>query len=93
MVETVLDWHPFEYFTVEQVTGPRRVREIARMLGGVELTQKTRDHAREMRRSLHGRSGGAPSDPRRSGRRGGDDQAEEAEKQCLEGQFADADPL
>jgi DNA repair protein RecN (Recombination protein N) len=48
------------YRVVKQVAGDRtntavavlsdreRLEEIARMLGGVELTQKTRDHAREM---------------------------------------------
>jgi DNA repair protein RecN (Recombination protein N) len=34
--------------TVSELTEPERVEELARMLGGVEITRKTRDHAREM---------------------------------------------
>ncbi|MEN8820701.1 MAG: DNA repair protein RecN [Abyssibacter sp.] len=33
---------------VEQLLGERRVEEIARMLGGVDVTERTRAHAREM---------------------------------------------
>ena len=33
---------------VESLDGPSRVEEIARMLGGVEITAITRQHAREM---------------------------------------------
>ena len=33
---------------VEQLQEDRRVEEIARMLGGVEVTERTRAHAREM---------------------------------------------
>lgn len=33
---------------VEQLHTPQRVDEIARMLGGIEITNKTRDHAEEM---------------------------------------------
>ncbi len=33
---------------VSLITGEERLEEIARMLGGVELTDKTREHAREM---------------------------------------------
>jgi DNA repair protein RecN (Recombination protein N) len=33
---------------VSLLSEPQRLEEIARMLGGVELTAKTRDHAREM---------------------------------------------
>jgi DNA repair protein RecN (Recombination protein N) len=33
---------------MEELTREQRFDEIARMLGGVELTRKTRDHAREM---------------------------------------------
>lgn len=34
--------------SVAQLRGPERVEELARMLGGVEVSQKARDHAREM---------------------------------------------
>jgi DNA repair protein RecN (Recombination protein N) len=34
--------------TVSELTESERVEELARMLGGVEITRKTRDHAREM---------------------------------------------
>jgi DNA repair protein RecN (Recombination protein N) len=34
--------------TVSVISEEERLEEIARMLGGVELTEKTRDHAREM---------------------------------------------
>ena len=34
--------------TAERLSDDERVEEIARMLGGVEITQKTLDHAREM---------------------------------------------
>jgi len=34
--------------TVTPVAGEHRVREIARMLGGVKITETTRQHAREM---------------------------------------------
>ena len=34
--------------TVTELTEPERVEELARMLGGVEITRKARDHAREM---------------------------------------------
>ncbi|MBS1199416.1 MAG: hypothetical protein H6R27_94 [Proteobacteria bacterium] len=34
--------------TVTELNAPERVEELARMLGGVEITRKTRDHAREM---------------------------------------------
>jgi len=33
---------------IDQLTDSERVDEIARMLGGVEITQRTRDHAAEM---------------------------------------------
>jgi DNA repair protein RecN (Recombination protein N) len=36
------------HITVDQLTKDQRVEEIARMLGGVNLTQKTRSHAEEM---------------------------------------------
>jgi len=54
------------YRVVKRVAGERtttavalldreeRLEEIARMLGGVELTEKTRDHAREMLSLAHG---------------------------------------
>jgi DNA repair protein RecN (Recombination protein N) len=31
-----------------QLTHDERVEELARMLGGVEITERTRDHAAEM---------------------------------------------
>lgn len=34
--------------TIQPLDDPERVRELARMLGGVEMTQATLDHAREM---------------------------------------------
>lgn len=34
--------------TVFKLTGEQKVEEISRMLGGVDLTETTRDHAREM---------------------------------------------
>jgi DNA repair protein RecN (Recombination protein N) len=34
--------------TVAELTAAERVEELARMLGGVEITRKARDHAREM---------------------------------------------
>lgn len=33
---------------LSELRGPERVEELARMLGGVEITQKARDHARDM---------------------------------------------
>jgi DNA repair protein RecN (Recombination protein N) len=36
------------------LTAEERTEEIARMLGGVELTQKTKDHAREMLQAARG---------------------------------------
>jgi len=33
---------------LHELRGPERVEELARMLGGVEITQKARDHARDM---------------------------------------------
>jgi len=37
--------------TVAELNAAERVEELARMLGGVEITRKARDHAREMLRS------------------------------------------
>lgn len=34
--------------TLNELRGAERVEELARMLGGVEITQKARDHARDM---------------------------------------------
>ena len=34
--------------TIQPLDDPERIRELARMLGGVEMTQATLDHAREM---------------------------------------------
>jgi DNA repair protein RecN (Recombination protein N) len=33
---------------VQELSGDERVEELARMLGGVDITQKTLDHAAEM---------------------------------------------
>ncbi len=33
---------------LSQLEGEEKVEELARMLGGVDITTKTRDHAREM---------------------------------------------
>ncbi len=33
---------------IEHVTGDARVEEVARMLGGIEITAQTRSHAREL---------------------------------------------
>jgi DNA repair protein RecN (Recombination protein N) len=40
--------------TLSELKGTERVEELARMLGGVEITQKARDHAREMLRRAEG---------------------------------------
>jgi DNA repair protein RecN (Recombination protein N) len=37
--------------TIAELGQDERVEELARMLGGVEVTQKARDHAREMLKS------------------------------------------
>ncbi|HEV2286418.1 MAG TPA: hypothetical protein VGR80_10270, partial [Steroidobacteraceae bacterium] len=34
--------------TLAELTAPERVEELARMLGGVEVTDKAREHARDM---------------------------------------------
>ena len=40
---------------ITQLSDNERIEEIARMLGGVEITQRTRDHAAEMLISGRGR--------------------------------------
>jgi len=57
--------------TVAPLGPEERVEEIARMLGGVEVTAKARDHAREMlrRAALSGASSGKSSSAARSGRK------------------------
>jgi DNA repair protein RecN (Recombination protein N) len=40
--------------SLSELKGTERVEELARMLGGVEITQKARDHAREMLRRAEG---------------------------------------
>ena len=40
--------------TLSELKGTARVEELARMLGGVEITQKARDHAREMLKRSEG---------------------------------------
>jgi DNA repair protein RecN (Recombination protein N) len=54
---------------ISKLTGAERVEEVARMLGGVSITDKAREHASEMLAAAHracapGRSGGAK--PRRA---------------------------
>ena len=39
-------WHPVGGIRV--ATTPERVEELARMLGGVEITAKAREHAQDM---------------------------------------------
>ncbi|MDE2448574.1 MAG: hypothetical protein KGO22_06350, partial [Gammaproteobacteria bacterium] len=34
--------------TLAELTGDERIEELARMLGGVEITSKAREHARDM---------------------------------------------
>ncbi len=46
--------------SLTELTAEERVEEIARMLGGVEITSKARDHAREMLKST---AGGAETVP------------------------------
>jgi len=40
---------------IKQLSDKERIEEIARMLGGVEITQRTRDHAAEMLKSGKGK--------------------------------------
>jgi DNA repair protein RecN (Recombination protein N) len=40
--------------SVSLLSGEERLEEITRMLGGVELTEKTKEHAREMLLASHG---------------------------------------
>jgi DNA repair protein RecN (Recombination protein N) len=62
--------------TVTELSGDERVEELARMLGGVEVSTKAREHAREMLRTS-GDSGAAgdtvrqprPARPARPARR------------------------
>ena len=66
--------------TVRALGADERVEELARMLGGVEITRKAREHAREMlkaagagrlsRRRISCACGGAGSSRAGSGRRG-----------------------
>jgi len=44
---------------VKQLSDEDRVEEIARMLGGVEITKRTRDHAAEMLKSGRGKTSGS----------------------------------
>ncbi len=45
---------------LSELGGPERVEELARMLGGVEITQKARDHAREMLKRANGTARARP---------------------------------
>ena len=49
--------------SLSDLAGPERVEELARMLGGVEITAKAREHAQDMLRQVQVRSSG---DARRS---------------------------
>jgi DNA repair protein RecN (Recombination protein N) len=46
--------------TLHELRGTERVEELARMLGGVEITQKARDHARDMLKRGGGSSRARP---------------------------------
>ncbi len=46
--------------SLEALDGESRVEEIARMLGGARLTDRTRDHAREMLEAARAAASGAP---------------------------------
>jgi DNA repair protein RecN (Recombination protein N) len=53
--------------TLAELTADERVEELARMLGGVEVTDKAREHARDMLNAAHGigaarRKGGKTAD-------------------------------
>ena len=54
--------------SLSDLAGPERVEELARMLGGVEITSKAREHAQDMLRQVQVRSSG---DARRSDGRSG----------------------
>ncbi|HEV2700170.1 MAG TPA: DNA repair protein RecN [Steroidobacteraceae bacterium] len=54
--------------SLSDLGGPERVEELARMLGGVEITIKAREHAQDMLRQVQVRSSG---DARRSDGRSG----------------------
>jgi DNA repair protein RecN (Recombination protein N) len=54
--------------SLSDLAGPERVEELARMLGGVEITTKAREHAQDMLRQVQVRSSG---DARRSDGRSG----------------------
>ncbi len=53
--------------TLTTLSGPDRIEEIARMLGGVEITARAREHAAEMLRDGAGQI--AAASPKKSGRR------------------------
>ncbi len=40
------------YVEVKQLPEEQRMEEIARMLGGIKITDKTFDHAREMMKNM-----------------------------------------
>jgi DNA repair protein RecN (Recombination protein N) len=44
--------------TVAELGVEERIEELARMLGGVELTRKAREHAREMLKAARGARAG-----------------------------------
>ncbi len=52
--------------SLSHLTGAERVEELARMLGGIEITSKAREHAEEMLRQAQVRVSG---DARKSGER------------------------
>jgi DNA repair protein RecN (Recombination protein N) len=53
--------------SVEPLDGAGRVEEIARMLGGVRITETTRRHAEEMLGHAAGSGGKDNNRPRRAG--------------------------
>ncbi|MGC1459840.1 MAG: DNA repair protein RecN [Steroidobacteraceae bacterium] len=56
--------------SLSELSGPERVEELARMLGGVDITAKAREHAQEMLRQVQLRSSGdARTSDGRSGRK------------------------
>ena len=52
--------------TVEMLTDEQKIEEISRMLGGVDLTQTTREHAREMISSAKTAGAGEHSEERKN---------------------------
>jgi DNA repair protein RecN (Recombination protein N) len=49
--------------TLTEMSVPDRVEELARMLGGIEVTSKARDHAKEMLKAVSAAAEQAPARP------------------------------